>query len=261
MGQAAAMDGTWLYYALSTMAQCAAALAALIGFFGLWRQDRLRERREAVDQDIERLNKERHDLIFRHLAPDARDRAYSEQLSRFDQRIQQATTHRTEVRAQQQQLMDVLVRFLVGTLAVLAIAIVGLAFAEGLYTWVWPMRVFIIAAGFWLGGAPAYVILHAAGRARVMQQWWLRLAYPIRRRWGRVKMWRGSGLIGERLRGQWLRLRRGVGAPIRERVQPLERVIGHAGTRLRTSHGPAQVAGWLQSQWRRLHRKGPHNPG
>jgi hypothetical protein len=29
------MDATTLYYALSTIAQCAAALAALIGFLGL----------------------------------------------------------------------------------------------------------------------------------------------------------------------------------------------------------------------------------
>jgi hypothetical protein len=210
MAPAAVMNATWLYYALRTIAQCAAALAALIGFFGLWRQDRLRERWDAVDQDIERLNKERGDLIFRHLAADARDRAYLERLSRFDQRIQQATTHRTEGRAEQQRLMDVLVRFLAGTLALFATAIVGLAFAAKLHTWVWPMRVFIVVASLWLGGAPAYVILHAAGRARGMQQRWLRLAYPIRRRWRRVKMWRGSGLIGERLQGQWLRLRRGA---------------------------------------------------
>ena len=36
------MDPTALYYALNTIAQCAAALAALIGFLGLWRLDRLR---------------------------------------------------------------------------------------------------------------------------------------------------------------------------------------------------------------------------
>jgi hypothetical protein len=128
MAPAAVMNATWLYYALRTIAQCAAALAALIGVFGLWRQDRLRERWDAVDQDIERLNKERGDLIFRHLAADARDRAYLERLSRFDQRIQRATTHRTELWAEQQRLMDVLVHFLAGTLALFAMAIVGLAF-------------------------------------------------------------------------------------------------------------------------------------
>jgi hypothetical protein len=37
------MSDTALYYALSTIAQCAAALAALIGFLVLWRLDRLRE--------------------------------------------------------------------------------------------------------------------------------------------------------------------------------------------------------------------------
>jgi hypothetical protein len=38
------MDPNALYYALSTIAQCAAALAALIGFLGMWRLDRLRAR-------------------------------------------------------------------------------------------------------------------------------------------------------------------------------------------------------------------------
>ena len=34
-----------IFYALSTIAQCAAALAALIGFLGLWRMDRLKQER------------------------------------------------------------------------------------------------------------------------------------------------------------------------------------------------------------------------
>jgi hypothetical protein len=48
------MDPTALYYALSTIAQCAAALAALIGFLGLWRLDRLRAEREEALQLIYR---------------------------------------------------------------------------------------------------------------------------------------------------------------------------------------------------------------
>ena len=39
------MTDTALYYALSTVAQCAAALAALIWFLGIWRLDRVREER------------------------------------------------------------------------------------------------------------------------------------------------------------------------------------------------------------------------
>ena len=47
------MDPTALYYALSTIAQCAAALAALIGFLGMWRLDRLQdEERQAEDEVI-----------------------------------------------------------------------------------------------------------------------------------------------------------------------------------------------------------------
>jgi hypothetical protein len=47
-----AMTDTTLYYALSTIAQCAAALAALIGFFGLWQLDRLQEQREEAMQHL-----------------------------------------------------------------------------------------------------------------------------------------------------------------------------------------------------------------
>ncbi|HEX2275537.1 MAG TPA: hypothetical protein VHN13_00220 [Candidatus Tectomicrobia bacterium] len=45
-GNIGPMDATWLYYALSTIAQCAAALAALIGFLGLWKLDGLRREQE-----------------------------------------------------------------------------------------------------------------------------------------------------------------------------------------------------------------------
>jgi hypothetical protein len=43
------MDVTALYYALSTIAQCA---AALIGFLGLWRLDRLREEDTRLEQTL-----------------------------------------------------------------------------------------------------------------------------------------------------------------------------------------------------------------
>ena len=46
------MDSTALYYTLSTIAQCAAALAALIGFLGLWRLDRLRNEESLIEQRI-----------------------------------------------------------------------------------------------------------------------------------------------------------------------------------------------------------------
>lgn len=43
------------YYALSTIAQCAAALAALIGFFGVWRLDRLRDEDTQIEQPLREL--------------------------------------------------------------------------------------------------------------------------------------------------------------------------------------------------------------
>src|SRR5262245_12841716 len=46
------MTDTVLYYALSTIAQCAAALAALIGFLGLWQLDRLREITHEVEDEM-----------------------------------------------------------------------------------------------------------------------------------------------------------------------------------------------------------------
>jgi hypothetical protein len=46
------MTDTALYHALSTLAQCAAALAALIGFLSLWRLDYLHEEKEPLDQVI-----------------------------------------------------------------------------------------------------------------------------------------------------------------------------------------------------------------
>ena len=46
------MTDTALYYALSTIAQCAAALAALVGFLGLWRMDRLRDEERQVEDEV-----------------------------------------------------------------------------------------------------------------------------------------------------------------------------------------------------------------
>jgi hypothetical protein len=194
------------YYAFSTIAQCAAALAALIGFFGLWRQDRLRERMSVADHAIDARYQERTKLISMNLWPDRVSPTYREDLSRIEQRLQEARTHHANVQAEQRQLMGVLVRFLIGTLALLALAILGLTFAEELHPW-WPMRVFIVMASLWLSSAPAYVVLHAAGRARAVHQCWSHLRYQLRRVCRRGQMWRGSALIVERLRGQWRHVR------------------------------------------------------
>lgn len=234
------MTDTALYYALSTIAQCAAALAALIGFFGLWRQDRLWERMNAIDLAIDTLHKERTSLIAAHLMTASRNRTYLEQLSRLDQRLQEANRHRTDVQAEQQRLMDVLVRFLIGTLVLLAVGIVGLAFAEGLHTWVWPMRAFIVVASLWLGGAPAYVVLHAAGRARAVHQRWSRIRYQTQYFWRSVRTWPGRMQILKRMWGRWRHVRvRLWGPPWKywsERGWPtLRRWGAQARTRIRRS--------------------------
>ena len=49
------MEPNTLSSALNTIAQCAAALAALIGFFGLWRLERLQERMKAADRAVDAL--------------------------------------------------------------------------------------------------------------------------------------------------------------------------------------------------------------
>jgi hypothetical protein len=49
------MDPIHLLYARSTIAQCAAALAALIGCLGIWRLDRMRGRHDQVEQNLRLL--------------------------------------------------------------------------------------------------------------------------------------------------------------------------------------------------------------
>jgi hypothetical protein len=45
------MTDTALYYAPNTIAQCAAALAALIGFQGMWRLDRLHDEERLAEDE------------------------------------------------------------------------------------------------------------------------------------------------------------------------------------------------------------------
>lgn len=46
------MTDTALSYALGTIVQCAVALAALIGFFGVWRLDRLRDKERRGEDEV-----------------------------------------------------------------------------------------------------------------------------------------------------------------------------------------------------------------
>jgi hypothetical protein len=204
-------DATTLYYVFSTIAQCAAALAALIGFLGLWRLDRLREALAQAGQSLRSVTRMRYidgvdpfnsiDLLVQnarriidHPEPDEQG---SQPL------VRAAYEHWLALGSEQQRLMDALVDFLPGTLVVLVVAIVFLAFADGLYTRIWLMRVVGILAGLWLGSAPAYVVFQAAGGTQAMRQHGARRADQLRRLWTRDRTWRGLALISERLQALW----------------------------------------------------------
>ncbi len=172
----ALMEANTLYYALSTIAQCAAALAALIGFLGLWRQDRLKQERDQAERDLRGL------LIGRHLGVSA-ENCYVLHIDDIIQRAEQfiaehrdaqdqnprqvalkmdATLRRWRARpSEQQRLMRALKYFLGGTLAILVLTIVGLVFVDELRT-CWATPWLLIGASVGLGIGPAYVVRQAA---------------------------------------------------------------------------------------------------
>jgi hypothetical protein len=175
-----AMDpATWLYYALSTIAQSAAALAAILGSFGLWRLGHLRE------LDHEYGDQERQ--IRGELAEARAQREYAEEqegasavateVERSAQstaalherglelRLTSIDAHRHFIMVEWKGLTPRLYVFLLMTLVILVLAIVGLAFVDTLYAWVWPMRAGIILASFGLAIGPAVVVLYAARRS------------------------------------------------------------------------------------------------
>jgi len=190
------MDPTWLYYALSTIAQCAAALAALIGFLGLWQLDRLREIRREIEcemiavvlqmigraGDYIRLRGRAH---FRQRARDFVDRLRSppnpwvttEEGKTIDEEAKQIIATvlspllmRYEALGGRQQLLLWVLRvFLVVTLATLGAAVVGFLYVDQALAWGWTPGLLWIAGG-WLAGGPIIVVWVAAKlpRARGM---------------------------------------------------------------------------------------------
>jgi hypothetical protein len=209
-----------LYSALNTIAQCAAALAALIGFFGLWTVERLRQEEDRVERELREFYNQPptpplgEDIFYstrRGIISAVRQRVHNPTIAASAARLEESAgivldsmvedletlTHK------RQQLMDVLVIFLLGTLAVLVIAIGLIPFAEPLSPRVWTMRLCIMVASLWLGIAPAYVVLQAAGGMHLLQQLWLRLAGQIQQAWSRVRYWHGPALVAARLRDRW----------------------------------------------------------
>jgi len=180
------MDPNALYSALNTIAQCAAALAALIGFLGLWQLDWLRREQEQVKQHLQQLlsptfttgeKAQMDDPTFLVEAAEqllaGQRKSYGEGLGftlgteDIQPMVRSALARWNALPIEQQRLMRVLSVFLVVTLACILPAIVGIVHAEWLKTWPWtPWLLYM--AGAWLTGAPAYVVWQAARPIRTL---------------------------------------------------------------------------------------------
>jgi|SRR5882724_3330727 len=160
------MDPNALYYALSTIAQCAAALAALIGFLDLWRLDRLRGEREQAIQMIQRQLNFSGKVGLDAPTTLARlgDEYFVEKAEELvnelerggDGPVRPPPLERLAARwraipGEQERLLHILHGFLRRTLVILALAIIGLVFANILNAWevtALIARLLIILAGY-----------------------------------------------------------------------------------------------------------------
>jgi hypothetical protein len=175
------MDPTALYYALSTIAQCAAALAAILGSFGLWRLGHFWELDHEAEGQERRL---RHDLAEARAqreyeqeneAPRAAETEVEQSppstavlLERgLELRLTSMDVHRHFIMDERKQLTKKLYVFLLVTLAILVLAIVGIPFVDSLKTWPWTVTTLIILASLGLGVGPFYVVREAARTRRL----------------------------------------------------------------------------------------------
>jgi hypothetical protein len=177
-----------LYYALSTIAQCAAALAALIGFLGLWRLDRLEQERAQDERDLRgllyraRFTSEEASIVpTNDLIKMARSFAVADllaeqhpsgmpvdEMQRRQQRAKGIIGRWDARKNKQKWLMRALHVFLFVTLVViLAPAIVGLVHVDWLKTWPWTPTLLWIAA-ILLAGGPIIVVWIAARLRRTL---------------------------------------------------------------------------------------------
>jgi hypothetical protein len=166
------IDPTALYYALSTIGQVAAALAALIGFLGQWWLTRLHDEETRIEQKLRELVLQDSSLVPPADLPRL-TRAFLlqivERAIKAPQGLSQVFMSSTlwiehaRLKAlpdEQKRLLRTLRIFLRGTLAVMVLAIMGFVFVEALLAWPWMpwiLRGFIIVASIWLGFGPAYV--------------------------------------------------------------------------------------------------------
>lgn len=178
------MNPTARYYAFSTIAQCAAALAALIGFPGIWRLDRLRdEGRWAEDEVIAAVlrtcNRGVDNIPFygrafflqkaRELVAEPRpamedgwDIAYQPQGKQIVKSTLTPILRRyAALRRRQWGLLWVLNVFLLVTLSIAGLAFVGFWYINELTTYAWTPWLPWIAGG-WLAVGPMIVVLVAA---------------------------------------------------------------------------------------------------
>ena len=170
----APLDPNTLFNAFSTLADVAAALAALIGFFGIWQLDRLREQqrqREETHQDIQRdmadfRRRQSADSTTSYLRmrtgeSPAFPLTSPDEQRRLEQRLSINRQYQEALQSEQRRLRGALRRFLLATLAILAMAIASLTFVDVLCSWAWTARLLIILAGVCLGIGPASVIREA----------------------------------------------------------------------------------------------------
>jgi hypothetical protein len=153
-----------LYYALSTIAQSAAALVAILGAWGLWRLDQLQERDRHDEERQQQTERELRQLWDEHQRdvmgavvtvverPPMGDAPEQERM--LGLRLEGIRASRQLSGDERRGFIDTLVTFLLGTLAILTLAIIGLAFVDTLWAWVRTVRTGIILASVGLGIGP-----------------------------------------------------------------------------------------------------------
>jgi hypothetical protein len=158
------MTDTALYYAFNTIAQCAAALAALIGFFGMWRLDRYREEARRLTRSIVAVT-----ILSTQDSPEyARLRGRAHYLTFGRQLANNGHTELAPLYKQfdtlpgiRRRLRGVLIGFLTTMLFILVLAVTGFIFVDRLETCaVTPWLIGF--AGLCLGIGPAWVVCQAS---------------------------------------------------------------------------------------------------
>jgi hypothetical protein len=170
----ATMDPQALASALSTIAQVAAALAALIGVLGLWRLDRLREEQAQILQLFRAVKGgDLRDELIRY-----GDESYVREVRSWveaghvapESAVARAYTRWGVLPGRRRQLLRVLLGFLRGMLALLALAIIGLLFVDTVKPWaVTPWLLGF--ASLCLGSGPAWVVWQATRYHEVEPGW------------------------------------------------------------------------------------------